>query len=247
MKRYLAALLCSLLLYSAAQAEVRQFDSLIVLAEPSLALPLAEITRAYSVHKQVTLLTTFADSRSHAEQLQEGEGDVLLTSLPSITQELRQMGLVDVYSQTMIAGNALVLAAAEHAPVNVTPLLQLLAGRPVLVADPQRFTEGYYGTDAYTHLNAAGDLPASETEASLDTLYSRIEEGAGWGIMLGTEARLQPWIGSTIPLSGETYDPIFYQAMVIAGDKMELSRDFVKYLKSENAQAIFKRYGFSQP
>ena len=243
MKRLLLAMLVSVALFHAARAEVSQLDSLTVLAEPSLALPLSEITRAYSMHKQVTLLTTFADSKAHAAQLQEGDGDVLLTSQPVMVQDLRRMGVVDVYSQTTIAGNELVLAAAEHAPVNVTPLPQLLAGRPILIADPAIYSEGYYSQDALPHLLEGA---MTEVEPSLESLYQRMQDGAGWGLMFSTETRFHPWIQSVLPLSGEEYEPVLYQAMVIAGDRMELSRDFVKYLKSEPAQNIFKRYGFKQ-
>ena len=37
---------------------------------------------------------------------------------------------------------------------------------------------------------------------------------------------------------------VFYQALVIAGDNMETAREFVKFLKSDVAKAIFQDSGF---
>ncbi|MBM3579327.1 MAG: ABC transporter substrate-binding protein [Alphaproteobacteria bacterium] len=39
-------------------------------------------------------------------------------------------------------------------------------------------------------------------------------------------------------------DNTYYQALVIAGDNMDLAREFLKFLKSDAAKAIFKESGF---
>jgi ABC-type molybdate transport system substrate-binding protein len=37
---------------------------------------------------------------------------------------------------------------------------------------------------------------------------------------------------------------IFYQALVIAGDNMEVAREFLKFLKSAEAKKILEQSGF---
>lgn len=218
-----------------------------VLAEPQLALPLTEITRLYSLQRRVSLLTAFEDSRTQFNKLLEGEsGDVIVTSLPTVSAELKQRGMIDVYSQASIATDALVLATAREDVKNRRQLINSLRREPILLANSNRYVEGIYGSETLRYLfyDSPAPLPPQYFN-SRDGLYSALRGKEGVAIILQSEARRLDGISLTVPLADTSYPPVVYHAMAIAGENMQLARDFIEFLKTSEAQAIFARYGFN--
>lgn len=220
-----------------------------VLAEPQLALPMTEITRLYSLQRGVSMLSAFDDSVTQAQRLLEGEsGDVLITSYPPVITDLRQRGIVDVYSQTTVTGDALVLAAPESpSQPDDGGLMAALDALPVLLADPKRHVEGLYGHEAMPYLYYNRAMPHLPVEyASRGAMYDAIRAGTGIGVLLQSEAKTQDGL-RLAPLADAGYPQITYQALVVAGENMPMARDFTEFLRSSEAQRIFTRYGFTRP
>lgn len=219
-----------------------------VLAEPQLALPLTEISRLYSLQRRVSLLAAFEDSRTLFDKLLEGEsGDVFITSMPSIITELRQRGMTDVYSQSTVASDALVMATRKGDTVkNRRELLASLQHSPLLLANPDRYVEGLYGEETLRYLfyDTPNPLPPRRFH-SRGALYSALRSGDGVAILLRSEASQMEMIDLTVPIADTSYPPILYQGLAIAGENMALARDFLAFLKTSEAQAIFERHGFS--
>lgn len=249
------ALLFALLAFASpavAQSNALQADNLTsftVLAEPQLALPMTEITRLYSLRRGVSMLTAFDDSVTQAAKLLEGEsGDVLITSYPLVISDLRQRGIVDVYSLNTIAGDSLVLAASNKGAENRQELLAALDSQPVLLANPKRYVEGLYGHEAIPYLYYNKPMPFQPVEyTSRSAMYDAIRKGDGIGVLLQSEAKHLKDVDLTVPLAESGYPPIIYHAMVVAGENMPVARDFSEFLSSAEAQRIFTRYGFTQP
>jgi len=224
--------------------------SFTVLAEPQLALPMAEISRLYSLRKGVTMLTAFDDSVTQAAKLLEGEtGDVLITSYPGVVTDLRQRGMADVYSFTHVTTDKLVLAAKKNSTRDDRrELLAALDAQPVLLANPQRYIEGLYGQQTLQYLFYDRPMPLPPSiYLSRNAMYQAIEQGDGIGVVLQSEAQHIEGINLTVPLADSSYPPIVYQALVIAGDSVPVARDFVQFLRGTEAQDIFVRYGFTRP
>jgi ABC-type molybdate transport system substrate-binding protein len=59
--------------------------------------------------------------------------------------------------------------------------------------------------------------------------------------MLATQAINEP---SLKIIATSRDENIFYQALVIAGDNMDVARGFLKFLKSNDAKLILKQHGF---
>lgn len=232
------------------QAETQELSSFTVLAEPTLTLPLSEITRVYSVRKRLSILTEFANSKSHAFKIQEGEsGDVLITSMPDTIYELKQRGLIDVFTQSTVATNRLMLVSKPGEDTgSKIAIIKSLEKRPVLLASPDNYIEGVYGRLTFNYLFSR-QLPPTDPHVYTNSqaLYDAIRHGEGVGIVLETEALRTEGLECTIPLADNSYPPIVYQAVVIAGESMPQARDFLTFLKSEEAQEIFANYGFRQP
>lgn len=222
--------------------------ALTILAEPQMALPLTEISRLYSLNRRITVLASFEDSRSQFDKLLEGEsGDVVISSLPSIAVELRQRGMVDVYSHTSVATDKLVLAAQRSENLNDRrKLLDALKRKPLLLSDPALHVEGLYGQETMRYLfynEPAAFEPRRFSNRS--AMYNAISNGEGIGIMLKSEVADNQGIDLSFPISENSYPPVIYHGLVIAGENMPIGRDFLEFLKTSEVQQIFSRHGFS--
>ncbi|MCH2548407.1 MAG: molybdate ABC transporter substrate-binding protein [Alphaproteobacteria bacterium] len=224
--------------------------SFTVLAETQLVLPLTEITRKYSLQRGITMLTAFEDSPSQAQKLLEGEsGDVIITSYPAVAADLKQRGMIDVYSLATIASDKLVLAAKQNDERDDRrELLNALEHQAVLLADPKRYVEGLYGQQTLQYLYYDKPLPVPPTfYYSRNAMYEAIRNGNGIGILLDSEAHHIKGIDLMVPLAESSYPPITYQSLIVAGENMPIARDFTEYLRGNEAQEIFQHYGFTQP
>ena len=224
--------------------------SFTVLAEPQLILPMTEITRIYALHRNVNMLTAFDDSVEQEMKLLDGEqGDVLITSYPAVITDLRQRGLIDVYSQASVAADTLVLAAtSKEGRRNRGDLLTALTTQPLLLANSRRYIEGLYGHTIARQLYDGESLLLEPKEYTLrNMLYDAVSKNDGIGILLQSEAKKLEGVDLIIPLNDAKHPPVVYQAFAVAGENMPVARNFIEFLRSSEAQRIFMRHGFSQP
>jgi molybdate transport system substrate-binding protein len=240
-----AAMWCLL----SAQTAPAQEDpvAITVLAEQQLAAPMTEITRLYSRIRRVTILTAFEDSATQFQKLLEGEsGDVIITSFPAISTELKQRGMIDVYSQTNIATDKLLLATLRKDNItNRRQLIDALRNQPVVLLNSQGYIEGLYGQQTLRYLFYGEPSPyAPVVLNSRSALYQAIDRGEGIGIILSSQKAQLNEDMLAVPVADGSYPAIVYHGMGIAGENMPIARDFLTFLRSDEAQAIFSRYGF---
>lgn len=224
--------------------------SFTVLAEPQLVLPITEITRLYALRNGVSMLAAFDESIEQEMKLLDGEqGDVLITSYPAVITDLRQRGMIDIYSQTTVAIDKLVLVSAKkEGRSSHNALLAALGQQPLLLANPERYIEGLYGREIAQRLNHGNPLAIPPVEYSLrSVLYDAIRKNDGIGILLHSEAQRLEGEKLILPLPNADYPPVMYQAFAVAGENMPVARSFVEFLGSTEAQRIFARYGFTRP
>jgi len=98
---------------AAQQSTLHNAPHLTVVSGADVA-PLAGALREYSRSRGISAALTFAPSDYRMEDIAEGDvADIIVTSHPSWTQQLKQMGLLDVYSITNFAGDGLAIVAAK--------------------------------------------------------------------------------------------------------------------------------------
>jgi molybdate transport system substrate-binding protein len=228
----------------------RDPQSFTVLAEPQLMLPMTEITRIYSLRNNVSMLTAFDDSVEQEMKLLDGEpGDVLITSYPVVITDLRQRGLIDVYSQANVAADKLVLAAVKSENRDTrSELMIALSKQPLLLANSTRYIEGLYGLDIAPYMYYGQPSNIEPVEYNMrSTLYEMVSSNQGIGLLLESEAKRIEEIDLIVPVNQSNYPPIMYQAFAVAGENMPIARAFIEFLGTQEAQNIFQRHGFNQP
>jgi len=224
--------------------------NLTIFAEPNLAIALTKITRIYSQKSHTVVSINFNSSLDLINEIDSGEpADVFISAHPNSIESLRQKGLVDVYNIGLVARDKLVLTTLKSNKSSISsnfPLEDALKfldqSKSNLVIDSENGSSGFFAKNFISRLNL-GDLQifskVAEDRTSLITTIKNSE--GGYSLMLATQAINEPNLKIIAAAKDEN---IFYQALVIAGDNMDVAREFLKFLKSNDAKLILKQHGF---
>ena len=231
-----------------------QLDNLTILAEPNMIVALTKISRIYSQKNGIIISVSFAPSSELINDIEAGEpSDVFISAHRYWIDNLKQKGLVDIYNIDHIADDSLVLVTSQK---NITIPQELTAqdlslmkaleilnqnGANLIVDDEGsslgQYSQNLLGAMDTTNLKIFRKLPEDKTPIS-KTLDN---EAQSYSILLSSQL-----VGHSEfkVLSSLKNQHIFYQALVIAGDNMEVARKFLRFLRSKEAKKIFKESGF---
>ncbi len=228
--------------------------NLTIFAEPNMALALTKIARLYSQHSNSIVSVNFNSSYDLMSDITAGEpADIFISAHSGWIESLRQKGLVDVYNIGYIASDSLALVALEsnkNFPAELSdeklPLEQALKilnqNRATLILDSETNASGDICGKAVKNLalhNLKIFRKISEDKSSfLSVVRNNVES---YSLLLASQIKNETDFRI---LATKTDGNIFYQALVIAGDNMEVAREFIKFLKSDVAKAVFEESGF---
>ncbi len=257
-----ALIFFTVLLVKNSYADIRGLPSITVLAPSSLTQPITELITIYSRSNNITVTATYGATPEQASRISDGEpGDVFISAHPSWMLDLKQKGLIDVYSLTNLVKNQLTLVASKNSffkygPVSGNSLASKLSyvnSRSIMViGDPNETALGLYTKETITNLdNKNGtnlwqsfDRKTIKSSNSQNNLYL-ISHGETAGITYYSDAYNNPEVAVIATINDDLHDPIIYQAAVVAGENMTLARGFLKFISSTESKAIFRKYGFS--
>jgi molybdate transport system substrate-binding protein len=251
--RYLFILCCGVLLLSSPARAQYSSPGITILASTSLTEVMTELIRVYTTRSGKTASAFYGSPESLFEDIEGGKSaDIYITEDVDRMNKLKQQGLIDVYSLSNIATNTMVLATPfdsrvlEHVkhPTTIKKAANAIAERSLMViADPEFTPQGQAAKEV---LEAEGvwetlSLLAIRTDTTKLSLYL-IAKGKHSGVVYHTDALNNPEITVLANLPKEK--ALTYQAAVVAGIDMQQGREFINFLKSKEAQAIFAKYGF---
>lgn len=227
-----------------------------VMADNSMSMAMVEIARNYSRDHNIIVNTSFAAPAAQEEQITEGgAADILITPKQLWIDQLKERGLIDIYSQAPVARNRLALVGPASStmqadlskPFPVADLINHMGGEPdFVVASPETLIEGTYSKEALRKLGAAADLePYTLYVKSLDDMFDMVTRNQAYGIFLYSTTLAHSGLRVLDLLPESSHQPIHYFAVVIAGDNMDEARKFIEYLKTPDARRIFRENGFN--
>ncbi|UYK81728.1 molybdate ABC transporter substrate-binding protein [Xanthomonas sacchari] len=256
MTRPLRRLLClCTLIVATAIAPVSAQTPLTVFAAASLKESLDEAASAYQRASGTPVQVSYAASSTLARQVEQGApADVFVSADQEWMDYLQQRKLIDPALRRDLLGNTLVLVApaASKAQVDLRKPGALLAalgaqGR-LAVGQTASVPAGKYARAA---LQALGQwdsvqprLAESESVRSALMLVARGE--APLGIVYGSDAQAEPKVRVVATFPADSHAPIVYPvAPLRASAQGKAAVEFVRWLGTPPAQAIFRRHGFS--
>ncbi|WP_371184749.1 molybdate ABC transporter substrate-binding protein [Xanthomonas sacchari] len=256
MTRPLRRLLClCTLIVATAIAPVSAQTPLTVFAAASLKESLDEAASAYQRASGTPVQVSYAASSTLARQVEQGApADVFVSADQEWMDYLQQRKLIDPALRRDLLGNTLVLVApaASKAQVDLRKPGALLAalgaqGR-LAVGQTASVPAGKYARAA---LQALGQWDAvqprlAESESVRSALMLVARGEAPLGIVYGSDAQAEPKVRVVATFPADSHAPIVYPvAPLRASAQGKAAAEFVRWLGTPPAQAIFRRHGFS--
>ncbi len=224
---------------------------LIILAASSLTDALNELGPAFTAATHHGVKLSYAASSALARQVEAGApADVFMSADTDWMDYLQMRNLIDAGSRRNVLGNRLVLISPADSTVSVRiaphfALAKLLGDGRLATGNPDSVPVGKYARIALTNLGVWTEvqdkIAAADNVRAALALVARGE--APLGIVYRTDALIEKKVRIVADFPANSHDPIVYPAAATA-HAHEGATDFVKFLSSPPAQAIFARYGF---
>ncbi len=231
-----------------------QSRNLTVFSEPNMAMALSKIARQFSQKNNVIVSINFSSSFDLINEIDLGApANVFISAHPQIIENLRQKGVVDVYNVAYIANDELVLSTSKtnnHFPIkllkkniNLEDSLKILDENKLsLIIDHEGVSSGIYSKKIIQNLSLGNLKIFNKLPEDQSSLIRDIENNKDtYGLLF--RSQLQNNNNLRI-LAMQKDKNIFYQAFVIAGDRMDVAREFLNFLKTPNSKDILRNSGF---
>jgi molybdate transport system substrate-binding protein len=241
----LAAAALVLLPAMAQAADVTMF------AAASLADALQTIGKEYQAKTGHTVVFSFAASSVLAKQIEASKGaDIFMSADTDWMEYLDSRGFIAHDTRKNLLGNHLVLIAPADSNVSLViaphfDIVGALHGGRLAVADPDSVPAGKYARSALTSLgvwNAVVDHLVQAENVRVALAYVARGE-APLGIVYSTDALSESKVKTVGVFPDGTHAPIVYP-VALTKDASAGAGDFLAYLSSVNARAVFSKDGF---
>jgi molybdate transport system substrate-binding protein len=240
------------LVFAALLAPVAAFADTTVFAAASLTDALKEIGAAYKADTGKMAKFSFAASSALARQIEASGGgaDIFMSADTEWMEYLDSRGFINHDTRKNLLGNHLVLIAPadSNVSINIVPrfnLLGALNGGRLSVADPDSVPAGKYARTSLTSLgvwNAVVDHLVQAENVRVALAYVSRKE-APLGIVYTTDAMADKGVKIVGTFPDKSHQPIVYPAALTKDANAEAA-DFLAYLSSDKARAIFQKDGF---
>jgi molybdate transport system substrate-binding protein len=242
-----------LLCGSAFSPALAQDKSLTVFAAASMKNALDDIDTAFTARTGVKVVASYAASSALAKQIEQGApADIFVSADTDWMDYAIGKKTIKEPTRVNLLGNSIVLVAPRDSKiekVTIGPsfdLAKLAGDGRIVTGDVRAVPVGKYAKAALEKLGAwnAAEPKFAMTEnvrAAL-TLVARGE--AVLGIVYATDAKVEPGVRIVATFPVDSHPPIIYPVAATANAKTEAA-DYLTFLRSSAAKAIFEKYGFS--
>jgi len=230
-------------------------NAVTVMSDNTMSVVMVQIARAYSRDRGTVVNTSFVSPVAQETQIKEGgSADILITPRLPWIEQLKTQGLVDIYSQSTIARNRLILAGPADSTLTMrlspgfktAPLINAMEGEQAfVVGSPETLMVGTSGKEALRNLDVADDLePYTLYIKESGQMLDMVTKEHAYGIFFNSSIAGLDGVRAIGLLPEKSYHSISYYAVVIAGENMNQARKFLDYLKSPDTKKLLRENGF---
>ncbi|MDX1934806.1 MAG: molybdate ABC transporter substrate-binding protein [Capsulimonadales bacterium] len=228
-------------------------ETITVAAASSLTNAMREIGQAFSRANPGTVVRfTFGSSGTLLQQIRQGAPiDVFAPASPQEMEVLIRNGDLIGETRTEFAGNRLVLIGPVGTPLQDWADLKRETVRRVALSDPASVPSGRYARETLIRRGLWNAVrPKGVFGGNVRQTLTYVANGdAAAGIVFATDAGIEPRVTVVAHARpGKDHLAIVYPAAVVRRSRhSNLARRFAAFLKSQPAQVILRRFGFSPP
>ena len=230
-----------------------QEKSLTVFAAASMKNALDEANAAYTAKSHVKISASYAASSALAKQIEQGApADVYVSADTAWMDYSIKNKAIDAATRVDLLGNSIVLIAPKDSKIeNVAigpgfDLAKLAGDGRVATGDVKAVPVGKYAKAALEKLGswkaAEPKFAMAENVRAALALVARGE--AVLGIVYSTDAKVEPGVKIVGTFPADSHPPIVYPVAATAHARADAA-DYLVFLRSAQAKAIFEKYGFS--
>lgn len=222
-------------------------------AAASMKNALDEADAAYTAKSGVKVSVSYAASSALAKQIEQGApADIFISADTAWMDYSIKNKSINEATRVDLLGNAIVLIAPKDSKIeNVTigqgfDLARLAGDGRITTGDVKAVPVGKYAKAALEKLGAwqaaEPKFAMAENVRAALALVARGE--AVLGIVYSTDAKVEPGVKIVGTFPADSHPPIVYPVAATANAKTDAA-DYLAFLKSAQAKAIFEKYGFS--
>ncbi|RKS87027.1 molybdate transport system substrate-binding protein [Orbus hercynius] len=226
-------------------------EKVTVFAAASLTNAMQDIGALYKTeHPDSNILFSFASSSVLARQIEQGAPvDIFMSADQKWMDYLINEELAN--NKETLLKNALVLIAPIDSKLNNVVIDRntdwqtiLPANEKMAVGDPDHVPAGLYAKESLTHLGVFKQLEPQLARASnvRDALMLVERDETALGIVYSTDAKVSQKVKVIGEFPVESFEAIEYPISRLTDSND--AKAFYQFLKSSQATAIFKQYGF---
>jgi molybdate transport system substrate-binding protein len=223
-----------------------------VFAAASLTDSLKSVADAYKARTGLDVTLSFGASSTLARQIDQGaQADIFFSADTDWMDFLQKNGHLKDATRKDLLGNQLVLIAASDAKPapRIAPHFDLagaLGDGKLALADPASVPAGKYAKAALTALGVWDSVALKVAQAeNVRVALEYVSRGeAPYGIVYATDAKVAPnvRVAGTFP---ESTHPAIVYPVALTKNATPAARNFLAFLSSVQARAIFEKAGFT--
>lgn len=221
----------------------------------SAALSLTDALKAINTlymqeNDYVTIVANFASSGTLQKQIEQGAPtDVFFSAGVKQMQALQDGGLIINDTRQNLLTNKVVLVVPSDSTLTFTDFTGLLNDNVQMIAisDPGSSPAGDYGKQALQQLGIWEQLQSKLIICTDVRQVLAYVEGNNVqaGILFATDAAISTSVKVAANAPAEINAKIIYPiAVIIASQNIQAAKDYIAFLLSDEAKAIFEQYGF---
>jgi len=229
-------------------------EQLTVFAAASLKNALDETNAAFSKATGVKVVSSYEASSALAKQIEQGApADVFISADLRWMDYAAERKLINPSTRVNMLGNKLVLIApvdSKLGSVNIGQgfdIAKLAGDGRIAVADVKAVPAGLYAKAALEKLGAwsAAQPKLAQAENVRATLAFVARGETPIGIVYETDAKIEPKVKTIGIFPDDAYPPVTYPVAATAESKKASVPQYLSFLRTLAAKAIFEKNGFS--
>jgi molybdate transport system substrate-binding protein len=233
-----------------AKKQITENISLNISAAASLKDSINEIKKLYEAEKSDTNLTiNFGSSGTLQQQIEQGaDMDLFISAASKQMDSLESKNLIlNETRKDLLLNNIVLIAPKDSYSINSFADLTTEKTKHIALGEPKSVPAGQYAEEI---LKSEGILDKVKEK----TVYAKdVKEVLTWvetgnadaGIVYATDAKASDKVKVVAVVFSVSHNPIVYPAAVIKSSKnTAAAEDFMNFLSSEKAKAVFEKYGF---
>jgi molybdate transport system substrate-binding protein len=224
---------------------------LTISAAASLKDALTDIQALYKKAKPgTTIAINFGGSGALQQQIEQGApADIFFSAAKSNVTALKDKGLLVDDSIKNLLKNTLVLVVPSDSKSKIDSFEEVTdkSIAKIALGEPTTVPAGKYATQVFTYYKIQ-DAVAKKAVYGKDVkeVLTWVESGnVDAGVVYSTDAKTSDKVKVIATAAAESHDSIIYPAAVVkASEHTVAAEDFVNFLSSDAAKAVFVKYGF---